>query len=210
MERDGARRVARGMDHPGPAAERQHLPVGHLAVDPGGRRLGDRQPVLVQRPFPVEQVRFRYGELAPDHRRVQRVGEDLGAVAVRQLLSRAVVVTVAMGEDDAPDPGGVEAKAPYRVLDRGRRTDVPGVDQRQVRPVTPEIGLADPEAEHVQVPGEYLDEIHAANVRRHLHPPYRTTLPATSPRANDPHFGPPCAPGRGHEVGRAVPHSPPP
>ncbi|GFN01735.1 hypothetical protein Smic_02910 [Streptomyces microflavus] len=104
-------------------------------------------------------------------------------MAVRQLLSGAVVVAVAVGEDDAADPCGVEPQTPYGVLDRGRRPGVPRVDQGQAGPVAPEVGLADPEAEHVQAAGEYLDQIHGPNVRSRRRPPDGTTLPATSPRA---------------------------
>ncbi|GGW16791.1 hypothetical protein GCM10010264_70010 [Streptomyces globisporus] len=110
------------------------------------------------------------------------MGEDPGAVPVRQLPRGPVMVAVAVGEDDAPDPGRVVAERADPVLDRGGRRDVARVDQRQVRPVAPEIRLTDPEAEHVHL-GAYLDEIHAANVRSGGRTPHGSTLRATSPRA---------------------------
>lgn len=178
MHTDGAGGVPGGVDHPRPAPERQHRPVGQLGVDPGRGSRGNGQRVFVQRAFPVQEHRLPDLLLAPDHRRVQPVRQNLGAVPAGQLLGGAVVVPVAVGDDDPRDVGGVVAEAAHRLLDGGRRVHVARVDQGQLRPVAPEVRLADRETEHVQL-RKHLYEIHAANLSGRDRPPHGSTLSAS-------------------------------
>lgn len=66
------------------------------------------------------------GLLAPDHRGVQAMGEDLGTVPVGELLRRAVVVAVPMGDHDPADAGRVQAETSHRTANVRGRARPPG------------------------------------------------------------------------------------
>lgn len=170
MERDAAVGVPRHMDHPGTAAEVQHVPVGHLGHLLHGDRLGERQPLCdlgMDRQLPLLEHRWRTREFTPDHRRVQAVGQHVGSAQGGKLGSPADVVLVEMGEDDLSYRRGGPAERGQRGRDRPARAGRAGVDQGRgagVR-VVPQVGLTHREAQQVQ-PGEQLDDIHLPNVGR--------------------------------------------
>ncbi|MGW8953435.1 hypothetical protein [Streptomyces sp. NPDC055709] len=85
------------------------------------------------------------------------------------------MVAVPVREDDPADGRRIGTETANRPLDTRGRVDVPGIDQGEFRAVAPEIRLADPETRHVQ-PGQYLDDIHAADVRSRARPPHGSPL----------------------------------
>lgn len=112
MHGDRAAGVPGSVHHPGAVAEVQLVAVLQLPVGPGGRRHRQRQPVLVQRDLPVQRHRFGHRRVTAYHRRVEPVGEHLGAEPSGQLTGGAHMGAVAVGEDDTAEPAGLRSQVP--------------------------------------------------------------------------------------------------
>ena len=156
VERDAARRVAGNGHRHGSVAETGLVAVRELAVDARrderrrwlGRALA--RDLLVHRPFPVGQIRCGPASPGADERRVGVVREHFHLAPAGDVGGGADVVGVEVRQHQVPQVRGLVPGPADRVGEQRRGAGEPGIDEGQPLGVTPQVGVADRQADEVQ------------------------------------------------------------